>query len=386
MPPFVHKVPATPKFLGEAILRGFNVTSAALKAAGLGNHNAYVDAEFRRDHVADQQALDLNALGFSTVTTAEQARLTANALRSLIPAHLADGIYAHLAADSTSAAITAPLADGSGIGNVTTIGSGNAGVNYTPSQAGVSVEHSGGVTQSLTIGVIDKAIKVNLAGAGSSTTKGTGNAGLTFVANQSGVTVENFDPGADTASEIVTVTLKAIKVTLRYATGAVTSTGEQVRTAIANSTAAMAKLTSVANAGDGSGTVVPAAASALTWAQTSTADQVRAAVALSTAAMALLSSVANTGNGSGTVAVQGATSLSGSGAARTLLNQEKATLNTHFARAPEHNTLPGTPLAIGSADATDDASAVTLANEMLQEYLAHTMSVALTIIADPASP
>ena len=387
MPGFVEKVPATPPLVGAAILRGFNILNASLKAQGLGLHNAYVDAAFLKQYNSDPQVLDPGALSFENVTTTAQARLVANALKPLIKAHLLDKAFAHLAIDSTSPAITAPLADANGVGNTTQIGTGNAGLLYTPSVAGVTVRHAGGITQSLSTSVTGQAITVNLAGVGSGVNLGGGgNAGVTLTANQTGVTARLVNPGANAASEVVSVVAKAITVTLRYANGAPTSTADQVRAAIAGSVAAMALLTSVANTGDGSGTSSAVGCTTLTWAQTSTAEDVRAAVAGSVAAMALLSAVANAGDGTGTVAVASATALNGNNAARTLLNQEKATLNSHYARQPEHNPLPASPVQISAADATDDSSAITLADALMQTYIAHVLNVALTYQADPQSP
>jgi hypothetical protein len=250
------------------------------------------------------------------------------------------------------------------------------------------VRHAGGITQSLSTSVSGKAITVNLAGAGSGVNiGGAGNAGVTLTANQTGVTARLLNPGANAGSEVVSVVAKAITVTLRYANGAPTSTADQVRAAIAGSVAAMALLTSVVNTGDGSGTSSAAGyTTPLTWAQTSTAEDVRATVAGSVAAMALLSAVANAGDGTGTVAVASATALNSNNAVRTLLNQEKASLNTHYARQPEHNPLPATPVQISAADATDDTSAITLADALMQTYIAHVLNVSLTYQADPQSP
>lgn len=388
MPGFIEKVPATPPLVGAALLRGFNVLSASLRAQGQGLHNAYVDTAFRKNYNTDPQVLDPDALGFTNVTTLVQARLVANALKSLIRAHYQDKFYAHLGIDSTSAAISAPLADDNGVGNTTQIGTGNAGLLYTPSTADVTVRHAGGITQSLSTSVSGKAITVNLAGAGSGVNiGGAGNAGVTLTANQTGVTARLLNPGANAGSEVVSVVAKAITVTLRYANGAPTSTADQVRAAIAGSVAAMALLTSVVNTGDGSGTSSAAGyTTPLTWAQTSTAEDVRATVAGSVAAMALLSAVANAGDGTGTVAVASATALNSNNAVRTLLNQEKASLNTHYARQPEHNPLPATPVQISAADATDDTSAITLADALMQTYIAHVLNVSLTYQADPQSP
>ncbi len=79
-----------------------------------------------------------------------------------------------------------------------------------------------------------------------------------------GITVAYVDPGA-THTLSVAVVEKAITVTLGYATGAITSTGDDVKAAIAANAAANALVsTADAAANDGSGLVTAMAATPLT--------------------------------------------------------------------------------------------------------------------------
>lgn len=291
------------------------------------------------------------------------------------------------------------------VGTPTSIGITNAGVTYTANQAGVTVIHldPGTTTGATTVGVAAKIITVTLKYGGgvvtaladevraavaasapamallsavANTGDGSGTmlaaastplpwgvGGVNYTANQSGVTVEHFNPGVTTASTLVTVTAKAIRVTLAHNGTNPISTADQVRAAVAASAPAMLLLSAVANsAGSGTGLAAVVAPVSLVWGQggvayaakvpyatvqhinpgtntgattvavtgagtvgspyliavtlkygggaiTATADQVRAAVAASTAAMAILSSVLDSGDGTGLASSAAATVL-----------------------------------------------------------------------------
>lgn len=404
--PFTKKVPRTPVIQTAINTLALNTIARNARNNGtvVGTHTAYVDSDFANPQPASLgipgylnsnpgavlQVLDpdpLTVLGFSTVTTAAQAKTLANALRPLIIAHLADGVYSHLSVDSTSAAITAPLAADAGV--ATNIGTGTAGVRYTAALSGVTVQHSAdGVTQALSIQVNGKAINAKLAGTGTPVNFGTGNAGIAVKANQTGVTLALVDPGANQSTTTIAVVAKAITATLKYS-GAITETATGLAAALAGNTAAMALIETITQLGDGSGTSVAAASTALTWAQTSTANDVRLAVLAKAEAMALLSAVINTsGVGGGTVLNAAATALPVNATASTsaLLNQQKATVNTHFARAVEHIALPATAQNIATADGTDDATNVALADALMKAWVKHTTQAVYTLEDDVRSP
>ena len=71
----------------------------------------------------------------------------------------------------------------------------------------------------------------------------------------------------------------------------------------------------------------------------------------------------------------------GSGPARDArLNQMKAALNAHAIYQPVHNLLPvGIKAPITAPDASDDATAIALAAQILPAYLAHIRSAALSL-------
>lgn len=72
---------------------------------GLCMHGAEVDAEYAGLKSVTQQTLE----SYATVATDAAAQARANLLRAAVIAHMADGTWAHSAADATSAAITAPV-------------------------------------------------------------------------------------------------------------------------------------------------------------------------------------------------------------------------------------------------------------------------------------
>lgn len=113
---------------------------------------------------------------------------------------------------------------------------------------------------------VEPATPVNAVAAVLTTNLTGTNNDLVFTAKtkgNTGITVAYIDPGA-THTLSVAVVGKAITVTLGYATGAITSTASNVKTAIEANTAANA-LVSIANAGgnDGSGLVTAMAAAPL---------------------------------------------------------------------------------------------------------------------------
>ncbi len=128
---------------------------------------------------------------------------------------------------------------------------------------------------------------------------------------------------------------------------------------------------------------------ALAWTIKATAAQVVTAVSGSAAYPTKISAVAViSGGGSGNVLVSAIIHLALTVIAQIslLLNQIKTTVGTHYNRAPEHNALPAVALTITSPNGTDDASNITLVNELISSWCTHTSQAAYTFADDPRSP
>lgn len=105
---FIERVPRTSTSQAEAGARYANQLARNLKHAGLAMHNAVVDLAFsvRPGFEDATQQVPADAL-FVPVTTGAEALIRANALRPYLTRHMLDGTYAHIAADTVSAAIIA---------------------------------------------------------------------------------------------------------------------------------------------------------------------------------------------------------------------------------------------------------------------------------------
>jgi len=102
---FQRTVQDTPPAIAHATLQWQQRVTKNLAQQGFAQHYARVDADFpleKRYADAVDQSID-----FTPVTTGAESIARANLLKSIITKHLADGTYAHSAADATSAAISA---------------------------------------------------------------------------------------------------------------------------------------------------------------------------------------------------------------------------------------------------------------------------------------
>jgi len=192
------------------------------------------------------------------------------------------------------------------------------------------------------VGVSGQAITVTLratssvAATLSTNLTGTNNdldyTAVTAGSGGNSITIAYVNPGVETATESVSVSVKAITVTLR-SVSSVLSTATQVKAAI-DASAAAAALVTVANkaANDGTGAVIALTATALTGGSStlSTATQVKAAIEANTAGNALVTIANKSANdGTGVVIALTATPLAG-GVDGTVGNKKDCAMDTGF--------------------------------------------------------